>query len=186
MLFPKDNAPPETVTSVLRTAQARSRATLPARVSRAAIAMIPATCTIPAASCQAALAQQPPAEQHPEQHPDLAGRHIREISRAGDAGGHRPGIRSGLEKVTPSKTTVERGIQLAVKNGKLTGLIVEGRAGASLKVTFEWGTEPSAAAPPPEAEPNPLIALFRRCMVCVLHRPVHAGGGAIMNLAQNC
>jgi hypothetical protein len=46
-------------------------------------------------------------------------------------------IRSGLEKVTPSKTTVELGIQLAVKNGKLTGLIVEGKADASL----EWGKE---------------------------------------------
>jgi hypothetical protein len=53
-------------------------------------------------------------------------------------------IRSGLEKVTPSKTTVELGIQLAVKNGKLTGLIVEGKADASLKVTLEWGKEPPA------------------------------------------
>jgi len=56
-------------------------------------------------------------------------------------------VRSGLEKVKPSKTTVELGIQLAVKNGKLTGLIVEGKAEASLKVTFEWGTEPSADGP---------------------------------------
>src|SRR5260370_23686197 len=55
-------------------------------------------------------------------------------------------VRSGLEKVKPSKTTVELGIQLAVKNGKLTGLIVEGKAEASLKVTFEWDTEPSAPA----------------------------------------
>lgn len=53
-------------------------------------------------------------------------------------------IRSGLEKITPSKTTVELGIQLAVTNGKLTGLIVEGRADASLKVTLEWGREPAA------------------------------------------
>ena len=53
-------------------------------------------------------------------------------------------VRSGLEKVKPSKTTVELGIQLAVSNGKLTSLIVEGKAEASLKVTFEWGTEPSA------------------------------------------
>jgi hypothetical protein len=53
-------------------------------------------------------------------------------------------IRSGLEKVTPSKTTVELGIQLAVKNGMLTGLIVEGKADASLKVTLEWGKDPAA------------------------------------------
>ena len=53
-------------------------------------------------------------------------------------------VRSGLQKVTPSKTTVELGIQLALKNGKLTGLIVEGKAEASLKVTLEWGAETSA------------------------------------------
>jgi hypothetical protein len=56
-------------------------------------------------------------------------------------------VRSGLQKVTPSKTTVELGIQLAVRNGKLTGLLVEGKAEASLKVTFEWGKEPSADGP---------------------------------------
>ena len=51
-------------------------------------------------------------------------------------------VRSGLEKAKPSKTTVELGIQLAVKSGKLTGRIVEGKADASLKVTFEWGPAP--------------------------------------------
>jgi hypothetical protein len=53
-------------------------------------------------------------------------------------------VRSGLEKVTPSRTTVELGIELAVKNGKLTGLIVEGDASASLKVTLEWGGQAEA------------------------------------------
>jgi hypothetical protein len=53
-------------------------------------------------------------------------------------------IRSGLAKVTPTKTTVELGIELAVKNGVLTGLLVEGQANASLRVTLEWGGEPSA------------------------------------------
>lgn len=56
-------------------------------------------------------------------------------------------VRSGLEKVTPTKTTVELGIELAVKNGKLTGLIVEGDAKASLKVTLEWGGQPEASVP---------------------------------------
>jgi hypothetical protein len=56
-------------------------------------------------------------------------------------------VRSGLEKVTPSKTTVELGIQLAIKNGMLTGLIVDGRADASLTVTLEWGKDPAAEAP---------------------------------------
>lgn len=57
-------------------------------------------------------------------------------------------VRSGLEKATSSKTTVELGIELAVKNGKLTGLVVEGSAAASLKVTLEWGGEAPADAPP--------------------------------------
>jgi Trypsin-co-occurring domain 1 len=52
-------------------------------------------------------------------------------------------VRSGLDKVRPSKTTVELGIQLAVKNGTLTGLLVEGQAQASLKVTLEWAAERS-------------------------------------------
>ena len=56
-------------------------------------------------------------------------------------------IRSGLEKVTPSRTTVELGIQLAIKNGMLTGLIVEGKADASLTVTLEWGKDPAADVP---------------------------------------
>ena len=56
-------------------------------------------------------------------------------------------VRSGLEKVAPSKTTVELGIQLAIKNGKLTGLIVEGKADASLKVTLEWDKQPSGDVP---------------------------------------
>jgi hypothetical protein len=57
-------------------------------------------------------------------------------------------IRSGLEKVRPTKTTVELGIDLALKNGKLTGLLVDGEAKASLRVTLEWGAD-SAEAPKP-------------------------------------
>ncbi|MEY9857093.1 hypothetical protein ABH935_002701 [Catenulispora sp. GAS73] len=47
-------------------------------------------------------------------------------------------IKSGVEKALPSKTTVELGISLAVKNGVLAALIVDGKAEASLKVTLEW------------------------------------------------
>lgn len=53
-------------------------------------------------------------------------------------------IQSGLAKVAPTKTTVELGIELAVKNGMLTGLVVNGQANASLRVTLEWGGEPPA------------------------------------------
>jgi hypothetical protein len=50
-------------------------------------------------------------------------------------------IRSGVEKALPSKTTVELGISMAVKNGVLTALVVDGKAQASLKVTLEWGSD---------------------------------------------
>lgn len=50
-------------------------------------------------------------------------------------------IRSGLQKVKPTRTSVEVGIELAVKNGKLTGILVEGEANASLRVTLEWGSD---------------------------------------------
>jgi hypothetical protein len=62
-------------------------------------------------------------------------------------------IRAGLDKVRPSKTTVELGIELALKNGRLTGMLVDGEANASLKVTLEWSTEPAAPAEPAPAEP---------------------------------
>jgi hypothetical protein len=61
-------------------------------------------------------------------------------------------IRSGLAKVAPAKTTVEFGIELAVRNGKLTGLVVEGDAHASLRVTLEWGTEARTAGQPPAGD----------------------------------
>lgn len=50
-------------------------------------------------------------------------------------------IREGLAKARPDRTTVELGIELAVKNGKLTGMLVEGEANASLRVTLEWGSD---------------------------------------------
>jgi hypothetical protein len=56
-------------------------------------------------------------------------------------------IHAGVEKAAPSKMTVELGIELAIKNGRLTGLIVEGEADASLKVTMEWDKELSADGP---------------------------------------
>ena len=75
-----------------------------------------------------------------------------DVSRTLD--GIAQAVLSGLEKVTPSKTTVELGIQLALKNGKLTGLVVEGKAEASLTVTFEWDRSSQPMAPPPDAQPN--------------------------------
>jgi hypothetical protein len=40
--------------------------------------------------------------------------------------------------VKPAEASVELGLRLAVKNGKLTGLLVEGGGEATLKVTLTW------------------------------------------------
>lgn len=48
-------------------------------------------------------------------------------------------IRDAVERVKPDKVSVELGIELVVKSGKLTGLIVEGEGTGSLTVTLEWG-----------------------------------------------
>lgn len=48
-------------------------------------------------------------------------------------------IWSSLKKVSPDKVTVELGVELAAKNGKLSGLLVEGEGKGSLSITLEWG-----------------------------------------------
>ncbi|HXZ66150.1 MAG TPA: hypothetical protein VEH05_15530 [Streptosporangiaceae bacterium] len=45
-------------------------------------------------------------------------------------------VRSGLETVKRSRTGVVR--ELAIRNGKLAGMLVQGAASAALKVTPEW------------------------------------------------
>jgi hypothetical protein len=47
-------------------------------------------------------------------------------------------IKATLAKVTPDKVSVELGIELALKAGKLTALIVEGGGRGALTVTLEW------------------------------------------------
>jgi hypothetical protein len=42
------------------------------------------------------------------------------------------------QKVRPKEATVEFGLSLTVKSGKLTGLIVQGDGSASLKVRLKW------------------------------------------------
>jgi hypothetical protein len=42
------------------------------------------------------------------------------------------------DKATPDKVSVELGIELALKAGQLTALIVEGGARGALTVTLEW------------------------------------------------
>jgi hypothetical protein len=50
-------------------------------------------------------------------------------------------IRSALVEAAPDKVTVELGLELAVKSGTLTGLLVEGEGKGSLTVTLEWGRD---------------------------------------------
>lgn len=42
------------------------------------------------------------------------------------------------QTVRPSEATVEFGLNLTAKTGKLTGLLVEGNGSASLKVSLTW------------------------------------------------
>jgi hypothetical protein len=42
------------------------------------------------------------------------------------------------DEVKPTEASVELALKLAVKSGKLTGLLVEGGGEASLKVTLTW------------------------------------------------
>jgi hypothetical protein len=57
---------------------------------------------------------------------------------AGTLEGLSDSLKTALSKATPDKVTVELGIELALKAGKLTSLIVEGEGKGALTVTLEW------------------------------------------------
>jgi Trypsin-co-occurring domain 1 len=57
---------------------------------------------------------------------------------AGTLEGIAESIRAAVDKAKPSSTRVELGVELAVTNGKLVGLIVEGGGKGALTVTLEW------------------------------------------------
>jgi hypothetical protein len=57
---------------------------------------------------------------------------IEEISRA---------ITSSIEKVKPQRASVEFGLEVAVQEGKLTALLVQGSGTASVTITLGWGSE---------------------------------------------
>jgi hypothetical protein len=59
---------------------------------------------------------------------------------AGTLEGLSAAIRKALTRAAPEKVRVELAVELAVKNGKLTGLLVEGEGKGSLTVSLEWGT----------------------------------------------
>lgn len=48
-------------------------------------------------------------------------------------------IATTINKVKPDKATVELGLEIAVKSGKLTALLVEGTGKGNIKITLQWG-----------------------------------------------
>lgn len=46
---------------------------------------------------------------------------------------------TAVKAATPDKATVEFGLEIAVKGGKLVSLITEAGGTATLKVSLEWG-----------------------------------------------
>lgn len=53
------------------------------------------------------------------------------------------------EAVRPDEASVEFGLKVTVKSGKLTGLLVEGGGEASLKVTLSWKSPAAAGGSSP-------------------------------------
>ncbi|MFJ8660073.1 CU044_2847 family protein [Streptomyces sp. NPDC093795] len=51
-------------------------------------------------------------------------------------------IGDALHRAAPDRATVEFGCQLGLDAGKLTALVVQGSANASLRVTLEWEKPP--------------------------------------------
>lgn len=47
-------------------------------------------------------------------------------------------LHAALEAVCPDEASVEFGLDVSAKSGRLTGLLVEGEGKASLKVTLTW------------------------------------------------
>jgi hypothetical protein len=56
-------------------------------------------------------------------------------------------VAEACRHVAPDEASVEFGISLTARAGKLTGLLVDGDGSASLKVTLTWkNSEPATAA----------------------------------------
>ncbi len=53
-------------------------------------------------------------------------------------------VHTSLAAAAPQKVSVELGLELAMKSGKLSGLLVEGEGKGSLAVTLEWDSRPNA------------------------------------------
>ncbi|MEU2249091.1 CU044_2847 family protein [Streptomyces sp. NPDC019224] len=61
-----------------------------------------------------------------------------------------------LRAVRPDEVSVEFGIELTAKSGKIVGLLADGEAKAAITVTLTWnGGGPPVDAPPPAPVPAP-------------------------------
>ncbi|MEU9198957.1 CU044_2847 family protein [Streptomyces sp. NPDC048332] len=64
-----------------------------------------------------------------------------------------------LRAVRPDEVSVEFGIELTAKSGKVVGLLADGEAKGAIKVTLTWnGGGPPVDPPPPEPVPVPAQA----------------------------
>lgn len=55
-------------------------------------------------------------------------------------------IKSALVQASPDRVSVEFGLELAIKSGALTAMLVGGEGNASLKVTLEWQHDDASSA----------------------------------------
>ncbi len=56
-------------------------------------------------------------------------------------------VKSALAKAAPDKVAVEFGLEMAMKAGALTAMLVDGRGSASLRVTLEWQGGDGSSSP---------------------------------------
>lgn len=71
---------------------------------------------------------------------DMTGVNIPSIDEIKDViEGTARSILEVIEKVAPQKATVEFGLKITGKPGKLTALLVDGAGEGTLNITLEWG-----------------------------------------------
>ncbi|MGW8761179.1 CU044_2847 family protein [Streptomyces sp. NPDC055815] len=74
---------------------------------------------------------------------EALGDHLPDLSGVTEALSSFAGrIGEALRQAAPDRATVEFGCQLGLDAGKLTALVVQGSANASLRVTLEWVKKP--------------------------------------------
>ncbi|MEV8585806.1 CU044_2847 family protein [Streptomyces sp. NPDC051180] len=79
----------------------------------------------------------------PEWEPEGIGDRMPDLSAVTEALSSFAGrIGEALHQASPDRATVEFGCQLGLDAGRLTALVVQGSANASLRVTLEWSKKP--------------------------------------------